>query len=358
MSLFRPHVQKIAGYVPGEQPRETGWIKLNTNENPYPPSPRVREAVLGVVDGLNVYPDPLARRFCRLAGELFGVDEDWILAGNGSDEILTILMRSFVEPGEMIAYPYPSYVLYETLAELQGATANRIPLNADFSWNPDVARPIVKDAKLLFVPNPNSPTGTLWSPEELDQFQPERGLLVLDGAYADFATGSTGAELLQSQTQSPQTVLTRTLSKSYALAGLRFGFAVAHPDLIAGMRKVKDSYNCDALSIAAACAALEDQEWLRETNARILATRTRLLDRLVSLGFEVAPSEANFLWARHSACNHQAVYEGLKAERILVRYMRFSGISGDNSEIYDGLRISIGIDAQIDRMLEVLKTLI
>lgn len=357
MSFFRPNIERIAGYTPGEQPREGGWIKLNTNENPYPASPRVGEAMRAAIDGLNIYPDPLARRFCQIAAGLFNVDEDWILAGNGSDEILTILMRSFVDPGETIAYPYPSYVLYETLAELQGATARRIPLNADFSWNHDQAGPVIAESKLLFVPNPNSPTGTLWSSDDLAPLIPPQGLLVLDGAYADFAGRPTGADLLHSE-KGGQVVLTRTLSKSYGLAGLRFGFAVAHPDLIAGMRKVKDSYNCDALSIAGACAALEDQDYLREITVKILATRARLTDELQRLGFEVTPSEANFVWVRHPGQSHERIFQGLKDQRILVRFMRFSATNGDESGIYDGLRISIGTDEQIDRMLAVIQTLV
>lgn len=357
MSLFRPDVDRIAGYVPGEQPKSGGWIKLNTNENPYPPSPRVGEAIREASARLNVYPDPVATRFRKIAAELFGVDADWILSGNGSDEVLTILMRTFVDPGESIAFPYPSYILYETLAALQGATSQRLPLNADWSFDLGAASPIVADAKIVFVPNPNSPSGNLWSSDVLESLVPKRGVLVLDGAYADFAAGSTGAELLQSEA-GDRIVLTRTLSKSYSLAGLRFGFAVAHPDLISGMRKVKDSYNCDSLSIAAACAALEDREWLRQNTARILTTRKRLAVELERFGFEVVPSEANFLWATRSAGGHREVYEGLKERQILVRYMRFAGATNFSDDVYDGLRITVGTDAEIDRLLDVMKTLV
>ncbi|MGC1273937.1 MAG: histidinol-phosphate transaminase [Planctomycetaceae bacterium] len=356
MPLFRPDVDRIAGYVPGEQPQETGWVKLNTNENPYPAAPGVADAIREASGRLNIYPDPVATRFRRLAAELFGVDPDWILPGNGSDEILTILMRTFVDAGEAIAFPYPSYILYETLAALQGAASKRLPLNADWTWNLPGCEAAIAGSKLLFVPNPNSPSGNLWSGDVLQKIVPPRGLLVLDGAYADFADGPTGAELLRSDV-GERIVLTRTLSKSYSLAGLRFGFAVAHPDLIAGMRKVKDSYNCDSLSIAAACAALADQDWLRQNTERIKATRSRLTGELERLGFQVVPSQANFVWATRPAGGHREIYEGLKRNRVLVRYMTFAGAVSFSEGVYEGLRISIGTDAEVDRLLDVLKTL-
>lgn len=347
----------MAGYVPGEQPQDTGWVKLNTNENPYPASPRVAEAIREASGRLNVYPDPVATKFRSIAAEKFGVEPDWILPGNGSDEILTILMRTFVDPGETIAFPYPSYILYETLAAIQSAVSRRLPLNADWSWNlPGVAN-VVASSKLLFVPNPNSPSGNLWPAEELRQLVPPQGLLVLDGAYADFADGPTGAQFLKSDV-GDRVVLTRTLSKSYSLAGLRFGFAIAHPDLIAGMRKVKDSYNCDTLSIAAACAALKDEDWLRQSIVRIQATRSRLTAVLEQMGFQIVPSQANFVWVTRSSGGHRDLYEGLKRNRILVRYMTFAGVVDSAEGVYDGLRITIGTDAEIDRLLEVLKTLV
>jgi histidinol-phosphate aminotransferase len=356
MPPFRPDVSRIAGYVPGEQPQEGGWVKLNTNENPYPPSPRVAEAIREAAGRLNVYPDPLATKFRRLAADLFGVDPDWILAGNGSDEILTILMRTFVDAGETIAFPYPSYILYETLAALQGANSKRLVLNADWSWDLPAAEKALADVKLHFIPNPNSPSGNLWPADALRRLVPPRGLLVIDGAYADFSEGPTGEELLRSEIGA-RVVLTRTLSKSYSLAGLRFGFAVARPELIAGMRKVKDSYNCDALSIAAACAALEDREHLSKNTARILATRSRLATALERLGFQVVPSRANFVWATRPQRGHRELYEGLKRNKVLVRYMAFPSAASFSDGVYDGLRITVGTDAEIDRLLDVLTTL-
>lgn len=352
MSLFRPNVNRIQGYVPGEQPQEGGWIKLNTNENPYPPSPHVATAVADACAGrLNVYPDPLASRFRKAAAELFNVDPDWILPGNGSDENLTILNRAFVDPGELITFPYPSYILYETLADIQGATHERLQLEADWSWNIDRVRPQIERSKLVFVPNPNSPSGNCWADETIHELVPPNGVFVLDEAYGDFRDVPHRGEILQSDA-GHRIVITRTLSKSYSLAGIRFGFAVAHPDLISGMRKVKDSYNCNTLSLAAATAAIEDQNWMLENRSRIIATRTRLTAALNAYGFDTVDSESNFVWATHPEISHQKIYEELKARKVLVRFMKFPGALGGTE--LTGLRITVGTDDETDGFLAIL----
>lgn len=358
MSLFRPQIDRIAGYVPGEQPQESGWTKLNTNENPYPPSPRVVAAIQASAEGrLNVYPDPLARQFCRAAGKLLGVDPESVLPANGSDENLTILMRSFVDAGEQVAYPYPSYVLYETLGAIQGAQVRRIPLRDDWSWDQEAAGPIVEGSKLVFVPNPNSPSGNLWSMEEIERLVPAQGVLVLDEAYEDFVDEPNRCEVLSSAC-GDRIVVTRTLSKSYSLAGIRFGFAVARPELIAGMRKVKDSYNCDTLTLAAAVAAIEDQAWMLSNRERILKTRTRLTAALRQAGFQVVDSQANFVWATHDSMQHESIYSELKRQKVLVRYMRFDRHSSAEEDRLDGLRITVGTDEEVDRFLDVLGTIV
>jgi histidinol-phosphate aminotransferase len=354
VSLARPAIARISGYVPGEQPQEAGWTKLNTNENPYPPSPRVREAMLAAADRLAVYPDPLGTRFRKVAADVLGVDPDWILPGNGSDEVLTILMRTFVDPAESIAYPYPSYILYETLAEIQGTGFTRLQLQADWSWEMQAQAPIRSAAKLVIVPNPNSPSGNMWDDATLFDLAPPRGLLVIDEAYRDFADEPRSMDIFASDIGN-RLILTRTLSKSYSLAGLRFGFAVAHPDLITEMRKVKDSYNCDALSLAAAEAALRDQEWMRENVRKVRATRARLDTALRQLGFDTVPSQANFLWATHPTGKHGTIYESLKSRKVLVRWMKFPGAHGSTIERpFDGLRITVGTDEQVDRFLAML----
>ena len=360
MSLFRPAIDRIEGYVPGEQPQDSGWTKLNTNENPYPPSPRVAEAVqAAAAGGLNIYPDPIVSEFCQVAAGLFGLDPDWILPANGSDENLTILMRSFADAGELVSFPYPSYVLYETLAGIQGARCRRLPLMPDWSWDFDRVRSVVADSRLVFVPNPNSPSGNHWSDTEITRLVPPRGVLVLDEAYGDFSDEPRQAQILQSE-HGRQIVMTRTLSKSYSLAGIRFGFAIAHPDLIRGMRKVKDSYNCNTLSIAAATAAIQDQNWMLENLRKIRATRTRLTSELRSLGFDVVDSQANFVWSTHPDRSHQEIYSALKSRKILIRFMRFPDAGAEESAEITGLRITVGTDDQTDRLLTelsgVLKT--
>ncbi len=353
MSLFRPDVDRIQGYVPGEQPQDDGWIKLNTNENPYPPSPKVAAAVAEACSGrLNVYPDPLASRFRKATAELFNVDQDWILPGNGSDEILTILNRAFVDPGELITFPYPSYTLYETLADIQGAAHERLLLEPDWSWDIDRVRPQIERSKLVLVPNPNSPSGNCWADETIHELVPPNGVFVLDEAYGDFRAEPHQGEILHSD-DGRRMVITRTLSKSYSLAGIRFGFAVAHPDLISGMRKVKDSYNCNTLSLAAATAAVEDQDWMLGNRRRIIATRDRLTKSLCELNFDTVDSEANFIWATHSEISHQKIYEKLKARKVLVRFMKFPESLND-SEL-TGLRITVGTDDETDGFLEILR---
>lgn len=353
-SVFRPAIDRMAGYVPGEQPQETGWVKLNTNENPYPPSPRVVSAIRQMAEGrLNVYPDPDATGFRRVAAALHGVEPDWILPANGSDENLTIIMRSFCDAGQQIGYPYPSYVLYESLARIQDVGVHRLLLRPDWTWDQSRAAELRRSVRIFFVPNPNSPTGTYWSTDQLLELLPDDGVLVLDQAYADFSEQSQGAELLRDARFAGRLLMTRTFSKSYSLAGIRFGYCIAHPDLISGMRKVKDSYNCDAVSIAAATAALEDQQWMLANRDRILATRLRLATALPRHGFVVHPSQANFLWTTHASVSHRSIYERLKQERVLVRYMKFPGAAADGGEL-DGLRITIGTEPEIERLLEVL----
>ncbi|WP_417382686.1 histidinol-phosphate transaminase [Gimesia sp.] len=350
MSLFRTQVQQMTGYTPGEQPQESGWVKLNTNENPYPPSPLVKEAVEQALTGrLNIYPDPLATEFRKVAADLFQVDPDWILPGNGSDEVLTILMRTFADAGDLVSAPYPSYTLYETLAEIQGARFQKIQLNPDWSWPTTQAQEISDKSKILFVPNPNAPSGNRWSDEEISSLVPSQGVLVLDEAYGDFCDQPHKGELLKSKA-GERIIVTRTLSKSYSLAGIRFGFAVAHPDLIQGMQKVKDSYNCNTLSLAAALAALKDQEWMQANTKKIQTTRKHLISELGKLGFETVDSQTNFVWCTHPDQAHERRYQDLKRRKILVRYMKFGLTDG----VLDGLRITVGTDDEVQTVLKAL----
>jgi histidinol-phosphate aminotransferase len=336
---LRPAIRAMAGYTPGEQPRDDVYIKLNTNENPYPPSPRVLEAIQRTVTGdrLRKYPDPLGTAFRETAGRVLGVDPEGILIGNGSDDILTIVTRAFVPEGGLVTSPTPGYLLYATLAEIQGAKFQGVPFTSD--WRLPSPWP-ARQAHLSLIANPNSPSGTFLPAVALERLAAElAGMLIVDEAYVDFAESSA-----LHLSRLPNVLVTRSLSKSYSLAGIRFGFAVGAPPMIRELIKVKDSYNCDVLSLAAATAALEDQEYFHETRTRILATRARLIRELQPLGFDVCPSQANFVWCRHPTQPVKPIYEELKRRKILIRYMVFQGYG-------DGLRISVGSDADIDRLL-------
>jgi histidinol-phosphate aminotransferase len=338
----------MAGYAPGEQPQGGKAIKLNTNENPYPASPAVARAVEAVLrTGLARYPDPMAGAFRTRAAEVLGVEPDWILCGNGSDDILTIVTRAFVGRGERLRLPYPSYVLYRTLAEIQGAVVEEIRFNRDWTLPEGFAAPR-DDLRVVFLPNPNSPSGTMVSRDRILELADRLPCpLLVDEAYVDFADG----HCLDLVARNEKILVARTLSKSYALAGLRFGFLVAQPHLIGQLIKVKDSYNCDALSIAGATAAIDDQAWLADNRRKILATRERLTSALRRLGFIVEPSQANFVWCVHPRVPAEHLYTRLKAERVLVRYMSYAGWG-------DGLRISVGTDAQIETCLGLLESLV
>ncbi len=336
---LRSAIRAMSGYAPGEQPRDGEFIKLNTNENPYPPSPRVFEALRSALTGdkLRRYPDPTGLAFRRTAGRLLGVDPDAILIGNGSDDVLTIITRAFVPEGGLVVSPTPSYLLYRTLAEIQGARFQTVPFTA--AWDLPEPWPGEK-SHLTFLANPNSPSGTTLPPARLQRLADDgEGMLVADEAYADFADGNA-LEL----TRSGRVIVTRSLSKSYALAGVRFGFSLADPSVVRELLKVKDSYNCDVLSLTAAAAALEDQDYFRAMRTKVLTTRGRMMQALVRLGFAVPPSRANFVWCRRDDRPVKPIYQELKRLGVLVRYMNYEG-SGD------GLRISVGTDAEIDRLL-------
>jgi len=347
-SYVRPCVGAMSGYIPGEQPQADKFIKLNTNENPYEPSASVATAVENALKGgLRKYPDPVANAFRARAGDVLGVPNDWILCGNGSDDILTILTRALVGEGMRLRMPYPSYVLYRTLAEIQGAIPDIVHFSVDWSLPAAFAEP-ADDMRLAVLANPNSPSGTCLTPEQVLKIAERLPCpLLVDEAYGDFAdTNCLG--LVQ---RNEKIMVSRSLSKSYALAGLRFGFLVAQPQWIHELMKVKDSYNCDALSISAATAAIDDQKWLEVNQNRIRATRQRMIAPLEQLGFSVQPSQANFVWCTHPERPVQPLYERLKSERILVRYMNYDGWD-------DGLRITVGSDEQVNVCLEALGRMI
>lgn len=345
--FFRREIVAMKPYTPGEQPQTGKAIKLNTNENPYPPSPRVAEAIRQATSQLERYPDPIGTAFRLAAADVLHVDPDMILCGNGSDDCLTILTRAFVGSGQKLRLPYPSYILYRTLAELQSAQFEEVPFDSHFGLSPQFYT-ADEQIKLIYLPNPNSPSGTMVSQDSILKLAESVDCpVVVDEAYVDFSPTNCIA-LIE---RNPKIIVTRTLSKSYALAGLRFGYLVAHPEIVHMLRKVKDSYNTDVLSLAGATAAISDQTWLAENVRKIITTRSRMFAELQRLGFDVIESHANFLWCTRNDRSLKLLYEQLKQNGIFVRYMVYPGWS-------DGLRISVGTDEQIDALLVVMRHLL
>ena len=341
----RPTVAHMSGYTPGEQPKPgERVIKLNTNENPYPPSPRVFEAIRAIGgDALRRYPSPMADDFRQVAARVHGVTPAHILAGNGSDDILQIALRSYCGAGDVLASPDPTYSLYPVLAELADVRFVTVP------WGPEWSLPIdallATRARAIFFANPNAPSGTWVEPSVISELASRTGALVLvDEAYVDFAETSCLGLLAPHE----NVLITRTLSKGYGLAGLRFGYAIGHPALIAEMAKVKDSYNCDAIAIAAAAAALDDQVYAREQWGRVRRERTRMAGELTRRGFTVIPSHANFLLVTTpGAVYARPVYEALKARGVLIRFFDKPGLN-------DKLRITIGTPEENDALIAAL----
>lgn len=347
MSYFRNNIERMSGYTPGEQPKDGIYIKLNTNENPYPPSPKVLHAIKEAVnENLRLYPDPVAMAARIKIAEVLHTKPDRVIAGNGSDDLLSIIIRSFAGPGDKVVFPYPSYMLYNTLAELQDGVACPIDFAEDYSLPKDF---IVKGARVTFMANPNSPSGTMISPGEISRIASRiDGVLVVDEAYADFADENC----LSLVEKHSNILILRTLSKSYSLAGIRLGFCIAQEPLIQGMMKVKDSYNVDRLCIAAVVAALDDQKSMRTHVEKIKETRLYLTRSLQEIGFFVYPSQTNFLLARcTNGISAHTLYQTLKSRKILIRYFNLRRLD-------DCLRITIGTREEIDILLKHLQELV
>jgi histidinol-phosphate aminotransferase len=340
----RPAIEGMTGYTPGEQPGPgERVIKLNTNENPYPPSPAVLEALRAVdPESLRRYPSPMADAFRAAAARALGVRPEMVLAGNGSDELLAMVIRAFLDAGDKLAYPDPTYSLYPVLAQIGAVAVLEVP------WGPGWELPLealaTSGAQAIFFANPNAPSGTFTPPARVAALAARfAGLVLVDEAYVDFADESC----LPLLADHPNLVVTRTLSKGYALAGLRFGWAVAAPETIRQLAKVKDSYNCDVLSITAAIAALDDQAHARRSWERVRSERGRLAGALTGRGWQVLPSAANFLLGTVPGGDGRAVYAALKARGILVRHFDRPGLT-------DKVRITVGTPAQNDALLAAL----
>ena len=343
---FRKNIAALAGYIPGEQPRDENVTKLNTNENPYPASPRVFAALRKAINSsLRLYPEPLADSLRAVAASVYDVKPENILAGNGSDEILSIIVRSFIGPEDRVAFPVPTYSLYDTLIAIQQGERIAVDYPPDFSL-PEAL--VAQNAALTLLCNPNSPSGTLVSLQDIERLaRALSGILVIDEAYVDFAE-SEGASALPLIGRLPNLVVLRTFSKSFSLAGMRIGLAFASEAIISGMMKVKDSYNLNRLSLVAATAALQDRPWMTRNIRRIQQSRRQLSAGLRKMGFYVYPSHANFVMARKEEQNLKELYERLKSQKILVRYFDVAGLQ-------DSLRITVGTPLEIRGLLKAMK---
>jgi len=342
---FRANIATMSGYVPGEQPQDAGVIKLNTNENPYPPSPNVYKALKTALNpSLRLYPEPQSDTLRTVAATVYGVKPAHIIVGNGSDEVLSMLLRCFVGPRDRVAFPVPTYSLYDTLVEIQDGVAAAVDYSADFSVPPSLSE---QNAVLTFLCNPNAPSGTLVSLTEIERLaRSVAGILVVDEAYVDFAA-SEGASSIPLIRQLPNLIVLRSFSKSFSLAGMRIGLAFASEEIISGIMKVKDSYNVNRLSLIAAAAALKDMPWMVRNVRRIQRSRRKLTTGLKRMGFDVYPSHANFVLARKKGQNMKRVYDELKLRKILVRYF-------DVPMLQDCLRITVGTPIEVQALLKAM----
>ncbi|HUI05453.1 MAG TPA: histidinol-phosphate transaminase [Verrucomicrobiae bacterium] len=347
MNYIRRNIQRMAGYVPGEQPRSaTGdLIKLNTNENPYPPSPKVLEVLRAAIDGtLRLYPDPAANALRQKLAKQYGFEADQIIVGNGCDDILNLCVRAFCGECEKLAYFWPSYSLYPALANIQGAAPVELPLNEDFQIQghpPLLAK--LAGVKLVFITQPNAPSGVWLQKVALQRVIEEAdGVVVIDEAYVDFASDNC----LDFAREYDNVIVARSFSKSFSFAGMRVGWAAGPPNLIDALGKVKDSYNVSRLSQVGAEATLDDWDYYQQNVKKICATRERTTAALVKLGSFVYPSQTNFVFARPPApTTAKQWFAALRKRNILVRWW-------DADRIRDFARVSIGTDAEMEKLVD------
>ncbi len=366
MTYFRRNIESAKGYEPGFQPsfakaaegrpKETNIIKLNTNENPYPPSPNVMKVLSQISsEQLRRYPDPMGNAFRETAADVNGVEPDNIMCCNGGDELLRIAFGAFCDESRPAAYPVPTYSLYPVSAKLQNCKAIEIPFDDEFNLPAKLAG---TGAALTIVCNPNAPSGTFINVEELASLADElSGVLLIDEAYVDFAENNC-VNLVK---DFDNVIILRSMSKGYSLAGVRFGYAIAQPDLIAGLSKIKDSYNVDTVAIALAAAAIKDRQYFKANVEKVKAQRARLIEELRNLGFDVPDSFANFVLAKCEnklvgaepavARKADKVYEKLTQQNIYVRYFNYPRLK-------DKLRITIGTAEQNDKLLSALKEIL
>ena len=346
MDYFRDNIEKVKGYEPGFQPKEADVIKLNTNENPYPPSPAVMKVLAEFsAERLRRYPDPVGDEFRQAAAQVNGVGPENIMCCNGGDDLLTIAFRAFCDESRPVAYPVPTYSLYPVLAKLQNCNVIEVPFDSEFNLPVKLTK---TDAALTIVCNPNAPSGSFVSVGELASLADElSGVLLIDEAYVDFADENCTALVKDFD----NVIILRSMSKGYCLAGMRFGYAIAQPDLIAGLMKVKDSYNVDVVTIAVAAAAIKDREYFIEATEKVKKNRDLLIAQLRALKFIVPRSFANFVLAESKNCDASEIYDKLVQRNIYIRYFDLPGLSNK-------LRITVGTSEQNDILILALKEIL
>ena len=348
MKFWNSTLKGMDEYIPGEQPGNIDeYIKLNTNENPFPPSEKVLKAIMDEVNGnLRRYPDSQCVRLRETFAGQNGLSPENIFVGNGSDEIFTLIFRGLVERDGIAAFPYPSYSLYDTLAQSSGVRYEKI--SPDSGLRADMDKFLAAPFSLVIIANPNNPTGTFIESGKIEEFLTGyNGLLVIDEAYIDFYGGSA-IDLVHKY---DNLIITRSFSKSYSLAGLRIGIAAAHKDIIRGLVKIKDSYNIDSLAQAGATAALLDKKTFDYNTGMLRNNKEYLEERLDGMGFERVPSRANFLLARHPEIDSVLLYEKLKERKILVRHFRGPVVS-------DYIRISVGTMMELKKTCGVIASIL
>ena len=342
-------IKNIEPYTPGEQPGDKEYIKLNTNENPYPPSPKVLEAIKRAADEkLRLYPDPNCEELRTTIARYYGLKTEQVFVGNGSDELLAFSFLAFFNPGKPILFPDITYSFYEVYSALFNIEYKLIPLDDEFSIPVDM---FLADNGGIIIPNPNAPTAKYLPVESIQEILKcniDR-VVIIDEAYIDFG-GDSAVGLIQ---EFPNLLILQTLSKSRSLAGLRVGLTLGQEDLIEGLNRVKNSFNSytiDRIAIAGAVEAFNDYAYFQEVRAKVISTRERVAISLSEMGFKVLPSKANFIFVSHPTYHASILFEKLRERGILVRYF-------NKPRIDNFLRVSIGSDEEMNRFLDVMREL-
>ncbi len=349
MSKFWSEItKKLEPYVPGEQPKDKRYIKLNTNENPYPPSPRVIEAIKNAANAdLRLYPDPTCSDLIETIAQYYNVKKEQIFVGNGSDEVLAFCFKAFFNPGSPILFPDITYSFYPVYSQLYNIDYKQVPLDDNFSV--PVNEFLVENGGII-IPNPNAPTGKYLDLEDIKNILEKNTekVVIIDEAYIDFG-GESAVKLIPDY---PNLLIVQTLSKSRSLAGLRVGFAIGGKELIEGIDRVKNSvnsYTLDRIALIGAIEAFNDKEYFNETRMKIIDTRERVTKSLTEIGFNVIESKANFIFINHPKVDAKVIFDYLKESGVLVRYF-------NKPRINDYLRVSIGSNIEMKSFLDEIKT--